>query len=259
MLRTCYRPLPLDLLALPGAVTAFLMHVVGTATPYWWVVHEEDVTHVELIFYYGIWEIVDCENNTCVKTPSKMHGDRAWLIGPAVLLVMAGALLLLSLVASIVLLWRRSVAHNLRKIAVIFSGGAGTVIIMAVLIFYKKKAGLRPSDAPETSDGDPDWALFLSTGSALVAIANSVLIGYAAKRYSKKNLDKFSTIFGLWAADLEIDVNALREGELRQGRKVNITSLNDGSLEDMYKRPRVNVVPSPRSPVSPAPRGDGYF
>ena len=76
----------------------------------------------------------------------------------------------------------------------------GVIIILAVLIFYKKKAGLRPSHAPETSDGDPDWALFLSTSGALIAMANSVLITVAVKRYSRKNIEKFKTIFGIYAA-----------------------------------------------------------
>ena len=34
----------------------------------------------------------------------------------------------------------------------LFSGG---IIILAVLIFVKKKAGLLPSIAPDTSDGNP--------------------------------------------------------------------------------------------------------
>jgi len=70
------RPLPLDLFSAPGTVVALALHVVGAAVPAWWVVHEEDVLHVHLTFHYGIWQIVDCENDTCVTTSSRMHGDR---------------------------------------------------------------------------------------------------------------------------------------------------------------------------------------
>lgn len=68
---------------------------------------------------------------------------------------------------------------------------------MAVLIFYKKKAGLRPSAAPETSDGDPGWAFFLSTSGAIVAIVNAVVMGISVGRYSHKSLEKRRSVFGI--------------------------------------------------------------
>lgn len=76
---------------------------------------------------------------------------------------------------------------------------SGGVIILAVLIFYKKKAGLRPSFAPETSAGDPGWALFLSTVGAIIAVLNAVVIGVAVSRYSYRNLEKRRSIFGICA------------------------------------------------------------
>lgn len=75
----------------------------------------------------------------------------------------------------------------------------GGVIILAVLIFYKKKAGLRPWFAPETSAGDPGWALFLSTVGAIVAVVNGIVIGISVNRYSYRNLEKRKSIFGICA------------------------------------------------------------
>ena len=68
-----------------------------------------------------------------------------------------------------------------------------------MLIFYKKKAGLRPSIAPETSSGDPGWALHLSTCGAIVAIVNAVVMGISVNRYSYRSLEKRKSIFGISA------------------------------------------------------------
>ncbi|KAH3882394.1 uncharacterized protein LOC127831157 [Dreissena polymorpha] len=242
---------PLDILASACALAALVSHVVGTATHTWWIVHEDDVLQQSFTFYYGIWVVVDCKNHTCVTLSSGMQGRRAWLLGPAVLLVMAAILMLVVLVTSSLLLalpWHHRHARTLRKLGVIFNIGAGVIIILAVLIFYKKKAGLRPSTAPETSNGNPGWSLLLSTVGGILAIADAVVIGITVNRYSHKKMEKLKTIFGIYAADLEIDVNALRQGVLRQGRKVNITSLNDSTLEDFYKATRVEMHPVPGSP-----------
>ena len=107
---------------------------------------------------------------------------------------------------------------------------SGGTIILAVLIFYKKKAGLRPSIAPETTDGDPEWALFLATGGGILAVCNSVFIGFGFKRNAKPRQE--DSVFGMKkVADFEIDVNALRKGVLIQGR--NITRINsEKSMSD---------------------------
>lgn len=93
---------------------------------------------------------------------------------------------------------------------------------MAVLIFYKKKAGLRPSQAPETSDGDPSWALFLSTTASVIAVANGVILGYNVGKHWNKGGDKYrKTVFGIDAGELEMNVNALRRGRLSFGKDIN--------------------------------------
>jgi hypothetical protein len=98
----------------------------------------------------------------------------------------------------------------------------GGIIIMAVLIFYKKKAGLRPSQAPETSDGDPSWALLLSSMASIIAVLHGAVSGCYAKKMWKKGEDKRKkTVFGIEAGELEVDVNALRRGQLSFGKDIN--------------------------------------
>lgn len=221
------RPSWLDFVSLLFAFTAFILHVLGTAFPVWWVVHEPDKKGEELTFYYGIWVIIDCRNGSCITTSSRMNNDRAWLIGPAVLIIMSVVLLLLVLVITCVyMLWDKHEVFY-RKLCVVLSGGAGGVITMAVLIFYKKKAGLRPSYAPETSEGDPGWSLFLSAGGAIVAIINAIANVPGARRASKLKDGKTrkKTVFGIEARELEMDVNALRRGELSFGKNINALSV----------------------------------
>ncbi|KAL4224504.1 hypothetical protein ACF0H5_015205 [Mactra antiquata] len=219
----CKIPSPLDWLVLFLAALAFILHTVGIIFPMWWTVHEEDVLGIELTFHYGIWAIVDCKEDNCTTTSSIMHGDRAWLIGPAVLVVLADVLLLVVMVTTLVYLFQNQHVVLLRRLCVVFSAGGSCTIIMALLIFYKKKAGLRPSDAPETSDGDPDWSFLLSTFGAVVAVFQSVACGLSVKRLHKPhNTGKHkTTIFGIETEDMEVDINALRRGELSFGKNVN--------------------------------------
>jgi len=69
-------PQHLDLVSLALAVIAFVLHVVGTSVPVWWIVHEEDVQHEDWTFFYGIWVIVDCKSGNCITITSVMHGTR---------------------------------------------------------------------------------------------------------------------------------------------------------------------------------------
>lgn len=217
------RPTPLDIVSLVLGLAAFILHALGTAFPVWWIVHEPDEQSSELTFYYGIWVIIDCRNDTCVTTSSRMQNDRAWLIGPAVLIILSDVLLLCVLVMTCKYLLHEKHEVFYRKLCVVLGGGAGGVIIMAVLIFYKKKAGLRPSYAPETSEGDPGWSLFLSAGGALVAVINALISVRGARRASKLKDGKKrkKTVFGIEAKELEMDVNALRRGELSFGKNIN--------------------------------------
>ncbi|XP_045176923.1 uncharacterized protein LOC123537312 [Mercenaria mercenaria] len=216
------RPTIFDAAMLFSGLVAFVLHVLGTAFPYWWVVHEREDETITLTFYYGIWVIIDCRNDTCVTTSSRMNGDRAWLIGPAVLIILADLLLLV-----VVLFTCRYIVYEkhglvFRKLCVLLSSGAGGVIILAVLIFYKKKAGLRPSQAPETSDGDPSWALLLSSMASIIAVLHGVVSGCYANKMWKKGEDKRpKTVFGIDAGELEVNVNALRRGELSCGKNIN--------------------------------------
>lgn len=231
------RPSLFDGILFFSAFVSFLLHVLGTIFPYWWVVHEKDDQTDTLTFYYGIWVIIDCRNNTCITTSSRMHDDRAWLIGPAVLFILANVLLLAVLVLMCCYILHKKHALFLRKLCVLFSTGAGGVIILAVLIFYKKKAGLRPSQAPETSDGDPSWALLLSTTASIIAVANGAVIGYhTAKRWRKGGDKHKKTVFGIDAGELELNVNAMRRGELSFGKDINkLEALKVGTGEINFR------------------------
>lgn len=98
---------------------------------------------------------------------------------------------------------------------------------MALLIFFKKKTGLRPSDAPETTNGNPDWSFLMTMFGAIVAIFHSTACAVSVKRVHKTGSarkQKSKTIFGIDVDDLEIDVRALRRGELMFGKNVNMMS-----------------------------------
>ena len=53
----------------------------------------------------------------------------------------------------------------------------GTLIVMGVLIFFKKKTGLSPSQAIATKNGNAGWALTTSSISGVLAIVCAVLVG----------------------------------------------------------------------------------
>lgn len=70
------RPSLFDAILFFSGLVAFVLHILGTVFPYWWVVHEKDDQTATLTFYYGIWVIIDCRNNTCITTSSRMRDDR---------------------------------------------------------------------------------------------------------------------------------------------------------------------------------------
>lgn len=223
---------PLEVICAFLGLVSFVFHLIATVFPYWWTVHEKENNGHEqhLTFYYGIWAVVDCRNGSCITRISRMHGKRVWLIGPAVLFVLADVLLLTVLIISCICLFCNTMHIVLRKISVLFSGGAGGVIALAVLIFYKKKAGLRPYKAPETTNGDPGWALYISASAAVISLCNALLIGSNIRRviHAQKRKDK---IFGIRATDMEINVNALRKDILVQGPDVT-RNYNESAMQD---------------------------
>lgn len=150
-------------------------HCVGMIYPNWWYVSEPSGNSNQTkTSYFGLWETITCFDNICSSTKSDMDGKRAWLVGVAVLESVSAALFVIALFVSIIFTIRGKENSLLRKLYVIAVGGAGTFVILAILIFVKKKAGLTKVMALETSDGDPGWPLILSSVSGSVAIVTSI-------------------------------------------------------------------------------------
>lgn len=75
---------------------------------------------------------------------------------------------------------------------------AGAVIIVGILLFVKKKAGLTEQFALETKDGVPSWSLALSASGGTLGILAGISMGislvcktkdYDDEQYSGKSVE----------------------------------------------------------------------
>ncbi|CAC5416542.1 unnamed protein product [Mytilus coruscus] len=117
---------------------------------------------------------------SCTEKSSNSNGEKAWLEGVKVVEVFAVIFLFASsIISALTIALRKWPTRTLLlwKLFTAFSGAAGTVIIMGVLIFFKKKAGLSPSQAIATKDGIADWSMIVSSICGVLSIVCSVFIG----------------------------------------------------------------------------------
>ncbi|XP_071123102.1 uncharacterized protein [Mytilus edulis] len=169
----------LSIVMCAGSIVSFIGQILSVRYPRWWTI-ESTVKNVTETVHFGIWVTLDCFNGACTEESSNSNGEKAWLEGVKVVEVFAVIFLFSSSVISaltIALRKRPARVFLLWKLFTAFSGAAGTVIIMGVLIFFKKKAGLSPSQAISTKDGIADWSMIVSSICGVLSIICSVFIG----------------------------------------------------------------------------------
>ncbi|KAL3842189.1 hypothetical protein ACJMK2_020231 [Sinanodonta woodiana] len=169
------------------AVTLFLLlsatvlHLIGLILPGWWIVQENDS-----VSYFNIWFVIYCtDEDNCSETTFMMSGDRAWLIGPAILEVLGLATFVACALLNIYYLLKTKTGKAIRKLYAILLACAGFIIIFGLLIFIKKKAGLSRVET-ETSKGEPGWAMIITIVAAVVAVLDSILACIGISRNFKK-------------------------------------------------------------------------
>ncbi|KAK3597605.1 hypothetical protein CHS0354_030151 [Potamilus streckersoni] len=171
-----YDPVSLFLL-----LSATVLHLIGLIMPGWWVVQQTDS-----VSYFNIWFVMYCtDERNCSETTFMMSGDRAWLIGPAILEVLALATFAACTLLNIYFLLKTKAGKAIRKLYSILLASAGFVIIFGLLIFVKKKAGLARIET-ETSEGEPGWTMMISIVAAIIAVLDSILTCIGISRNFKK-------------------------------------------------------------------------
>ncbi|XP_069132798.1 uncharacterized protein [Argopecten irradians] len=167
----------LDAVLLFVVVVGTCLHILGLVFPGWWYIDDPDNTGTNDVTYFGIWATVTCKNGTCVSSVSDRSGTRAWLQGVAVIETIAAVLLVLDVATHVVLVRQGKVVSILRRLVVILTAGAGSVILIGVLLFVKKKAGLTPLEALETRHGTTGWPLLLSSTAAAISLLVAIVMG----------------------------------------------------------------------------------
>ncbi|XP_033752040.1 uncharacterized protein LOC117335892 [Pecten maximus] len=166
-----------DVTLLLLAVVGTCLHILGLVFPGWWYIDDPDNTGTSDVTYFGIWATVTCQNGTCVTSSSDRSGTRAWLQGVAVIETLAAVLLACDVATHLVLVRQDKTVSILRRLVVILTSGAGSIIIIGILLFVKKKAGLTPLEALETRDGTTGWPLLLSSVAAALSLLVAVVMG----------------------------------------------------------------------------------
>ncbi|XP_021350294.1 uncharacterized protein LOC110448402 [Mizuhopecten yessoensis] len=166
-----------DVILLLLGVVGTCLHVLGLVFPAWWYIDDPNNVGTDDVTYFGIWATVTCQNSTCITTSSDRSGSRAWLQGVAVVETFAAILLMFNVATQLVLVRQCKTVSILRRLVVILTSGAGCVIIIGILLFVKKKAGLTPLEALETRDGATGWPLILSSAAAAVSLIIAMVMG----------------------------------------------------------------------------------
>lgn len=204
-----------DIVSLIAGSISAVLHILGEIIPGWWVLEEVDTQGRHVKYYFGVLSTRTCQSDMCSTEVAKMSDERAWLIGPAVLVLLAGVLLvsvIILITAAVIKSW----GAPLRKLCVLLSAGAGGIILLAVLIFVKKKAGLRPSIAPDpdTADGVPGWTIITSSVGAVLALLNAIIIAAGVAKNFKTPHPPTSQL------NMEIQVNGMPSADMASRRQI---------------------------------------
>ncbi|KAL5006087.1 hypothetical protein ScPMuIL_017245 [Solemya velum] len=169
-----------DIAAMVIISCASVFHITACVMPGWWVVDDSYRGSPNTTAYFGIWVKEVCHNGDCVKSPSDRTGEKAWLIGVMASETISLCLFIFAAVSNGILLVRKTGVW-LRRLYVVLVSGGGTFILFGILIFVKKKAGLRRTSSLET-DGTIGWPLILATVAGLLGLLDGVFVACCIAR-----------------------------------------------------------------------------
>ncbi|KAK3102265.1 hypothetical protein FSP39_010042 [Pinctada imbricata] len=178
-----------DLAFLLVSIVCAIFQTVGVTTVHWWVVQNILVNGSSTETSFGIWQTNECIDHHCTTENRQLSGELAWLLGVAVIESVSAALCILSVGVATGFVIRTIQERDtitMKKLYIVLLGGAGAVIILGVLLFVKKKAGLTPLQSLQTKDGNPAWSLALSSAAGGI----SILAAVAMAMYTFCNSDE---------------------------------------------------------------------
>ncbi|XP_061167019.1 uncharacterized protein LOC133175900 [Saccostrea echinata] len=164
------------------AFLSFGLHITGISTTEWWKLTDEFPNGTIESTSFGLWWTRTCRDDVCSVSSRNLSGELAWLLGVAAIEAVSAALYALSLPVAILLIYRGIRDLNvdvIKKLYVVVLSGAGAVIIVGIVLFVKKKAGLTERFAMATKDGVPGWSLALSSTGGALGILAGVAMGFS--------------------------------------------------------------------------------
>lgn len=162
------------------AFVCFGLHVTGICTADWWNLSDQFANGTVVKTSFGIWWTRTCIDDVCSSTSRDLTGELAWLLGVAAIETISVVLYALALPVAVMLVYRAVRDLNvdvLKKLYVVILSGAGAVILVGILLFVKKKAGLTERFAMETKDGVAGWSLALSSAGGTIGLLAGVSMG----------------------------------------------------------------------------------